>query len=159
MNGRSSTALAKVERHLSVFAEDPNWQRIWLNLESQSWHSLAVVPAGERSSIELVHALAAVAWHQRSTPVIVADLRNLNLAGLAAARSEIRRRVEVGERVLIGMNSINGNPTSSAVAREADRVILCVHLGLTLRSQLKQTIRELGTQNCLGSILFGLKKR
>ena len=154
MNSGSSTALAKVERQLSIFAEDPNWQRVWLNLESQNWRSLAIVPAGQRSSIDLVHALAAVAWHQRSTPVIVADLRSLNLPGLDAARIEIRRRVECGERVLISTNSIDRNPTSAAVAREADKVVLCVYMGLTLRSQVKKTIQALGAQRCLGSILI-----
>ena len=152
----TSTALAKVERHLSTFAEDPVWQRLWLNLESLSWRSLAIIPAGKGTCIDLVHALAAVAWHQRSTRVIVADLRTLNLPALTAARNEIRRRVDGGERVLICMNSLDQNPTSATIAREADKVVICTYLGVTVRSEVKRLMVEVGAQRCLGSIVVNM---
>ena len=154
MSSSHSTALAKVEDRLTRFAADPTWQRLWLSLESQNWRSLAIVPAGETSSIDLVHALAAVAWHQRSTSVIVADLRTIGLPTLATAREELRRRVGGGDRVLIGMNSLEVNPTSATIARDADKAVLCVFLGRTSRAQLRDTVRELGIQRCLGSIVI-----
>ncbi len=157
MNSGPTQALAKVDGQLGKFAEDPIWQRLWLNLESQSWRSLAVMPVGDASSIDLVHALAAVAWHQRGTPVIVADLRSIGLPALAAARGELRRRVQNGERVLIGMNSLDTNPTSATIARDADKAVLCVILGRTMRSHVRNAVRELGVQRCLGSILIRMK--
>ena len=157
MNSGQTHALAKVDGQLGKFAEDPLWQRLWLNLESQSWRSLAVMPVGDASSIDLVHALAAVAWQQRGTPVIVADLRSIGLPALASARGELRRRVQNGERVLIGMNSLDTNPTSATIAREADKALLCVILGQTMRSQVRNAVRELGAQRCLGSILIRIK--
>jgi hypothetical protein len=154
MKSGPSTALVRTEHQLDVYAQDPSWQRLWLNLESESWRSLAIVPAGGLSSIELVHGLAAVAWHQRSSTVIVADLRTIGLSALATARGELRRRVDGGERVLIAMQSIDKSAITATIAREADKVLLCVHLGHTSRSQVKDAIRELGTQRSLGSILI-----
>ncbi len=152
MTSSSSTALAHTERHLDTYAHDPAWQRLWLSLESESWRSLAVIPAGSLSSIELVHGLAAVAWHQRATRVIVADLRTIGLTALATARGELRRRVDGGERILIAMQSIDKSAIAATIAREADKVLLCVHLEHTSRAQIKSAIRELGAQRNLVSI-------
>lgn len=154
MKSGASTALARVENRLDMVAEDLTWQRLWLNLESQSWRSLAVIPVGDASSIDLVHALAAVAWHQRGTSVIVADLRTIGLRTLAAAREELCRRVDGGDRVLIGLNSLEINPTSATIARDADKVVLSVFLGRTLRAHVRNAVRELGVQRCLGSVLI-----
>lgn len=147
-------ALVKVERGLAFFAEDPAWQRFWLNLESLDWRSLAVVPAGDDSSIDLVHGLAAVAWQQRGASVIVADMRMVPLTALRAARDELRRRVEHGERVLIAMRSLAQSPTTSTIAREADKALVCVFAGQSSRAQVRSTIREIGIHRCLGSILI-----
>ena len=157
MSNGSTHALARIDAQLDKFANDPIWQRLWLNLESQSWRSLAVIPVGDATSIDVVHALAAVAWHQRGAPVIVADLRSIALPALAAARTELRRRIEHGERVLIGMNSLDVSPTSATLSRDADKAVLCVILGRTTRRHLRNAIRELGSQRCLGSILIRTK--
>lgn len=154
MNSRPPNALARIESPIDVLTEDSTWQRLWLNLESQSWRSLAVIPAGDSSSIEVVHALATVAWHQPGTAVIVADFRTIGLPALTAARQELRRRIDTGERVLIGMNSLEINPTAATIARDADKVLVCVTLGRTLRAQVRNAVREIGVQRCLGSILL-----
>jgi len=154
MNMSPTTALARAEQQLELYADDPAWQKLWLSLESETWRSLAIIPAGGLSSIDLVHGLAAVAWHRRGTPVIVADLRTIGLPALDSAREELRRRVENGERILIVTQALNKSATTATIAREADKVLLCVYLGHTSRSEVKDAVRELGAQRYLGSIVI-----
>ena len=149
-------ALAKVEQQIEIVAKNPAWQRLWLNLESERWQTLALIPTDNMSSLDLVHGLASVAWHQRGTRVIVADLRSIGLPSLAAARAELRRRVQSGERVLICMTSLEKNPTTATLARDADKSVLCVYRGQTLKAGVRDALRELSPQKCLGVILVNL---
>lgn len=143
----------KLDQRLVAYSCDPSWQRAWLSIEAASWRSLAIIPTGDFSSLDLVHGLAAVGWQQHGTPLVVADLRSIGLPALAAARGEIRRRVESGDRLLISLAALDRNPTSATIAREADKSILCVYLGRSVRTHVKAAIRELGAQRCLGAIM------
>jgi hypothetical protein len=128
---------------------------MWLSLEAENWRSLAVLPMGDLSSLELVHGLASVAWQQRGTPLVIADLREIRLSTLAAARDELRNRVNGGERVLIAVCSLEKSPTTATLLREVDKTVFCVHAGHTLRAHVRNAIRVVGEQRCLGSILVG----
>jgi hypothetical protein len=154
MNSSPSNALARIEHKLELRSSDPQWQRVWLALESENWRTLAVLPTGGLSALDLVHGLASVAWQQRGNPVIVADLRTIKLAALAAARAELRRRAEGGQRILIAVRSLDESPTSATLARDADKAILCVHQGETLMAHVKKAVKELGAARYLGAILI-----
>jgi len=149
----ATASLAPAAIRLRSYAEDPAWQRAWLNLEPENWRSLAIVPTGDLCALDVVHGLASVAWQQRGTPLVIADLRQIALQSLAAARAELRRRSAGGERIIIAVNSLETNPTTASLVREVDKAVLCVYLGHTSRSQVKNAIRELGAQRCLGSIV------
>jgi len=154
MKSSPSNALARIENKLDLRASEPQWQRIWLALESEDWRSLVVLPTGSLSALNLVHGLASVAWQQRGNPVIVADLRTINLAALAAARAELRKRTESGQRILIAVRSLDESPTSATLARDADKAVLCVHQGASLKAHVKNAIREVGVARYLGAILI-----
>jgi hypothetical protein len=154
MRPSSSTALTKQDQRIVKFRGLPEWQRIWLTLEAEHWKSLAVIPTGELECIELVHGLAAVAWQQRGARIIVADLRTIGLPTLAAAKAELRRHVDAGTRVMIATRSLDANPITAAIARDADRAVLCVHLGLASTSQISSAVRQLGRQRFLGAVMI-----
>jgi hypothetical protein len=97
--------------------------------------------------------LAAVAWQQQGTPLVVADLRTVGLPVLAAVRGEIRRRVENGERVLIATRCLSKSPAASTIVRDADLALLCIAVGLTTRKSILDTIKEVGKQRILGTIM------
>lgn len=149
----TSSASLQIDQRVCLYAQDPAWQRTWLAIEAAEWRSLIFVPAGDFSSLDLVHGLATVGWHQRGSPLIVADLRAVGLSALMAVRSEIRERVQNGDRILIAAAGLQQNPTTASIAREADKAILCVTAGCTARSQVKDALRELGAQRCLGTIM------
>jgi hypothetical protein len=154
MKSSPSTALARVELKLEVYAEDPSWQRVWLTLEPESWRSLAFIPTGNISALDLVHGLASVAWQQRGNPVIVADLRTITLAALPAVRTETRNRIDSGNRILMAVRSLDESPISATLARDADKAVLCVYPGQTMAAHVRHAIKELGLQRYLGAILI-----
>lgn len=153
MTNNPSTALVHHDQRLALFRKRPDWQRLWLTLEAERWKSLAIIPTGDLSSMELVQGLAAVAWQERGAKIIVADLRTVALPALAAARSELRRRVDAGERVMIATQSLDASPTTATIAREADKALLCVHLQSALASHVRAAVTELGRQRFLGAVM------
>jgi hypothetical protein len=153
MKSSPSTALARVELKLEVYADDPHWQRVWLTLEPRGWRSLVVIPTADMSSLDLVHGLASVAWQQRCNSIIVADLRTITLAALPAVRTETRNRVESGHRILMAVRSLDESPISATLARDADKAVLCVYPGRTMVAQVRHAVKELGPQRYLGAIV------
>lgn len=149
-----SANLAPGALRLRNYADDPAWQRAWLSLEVGEWRSLAVIPTGDLCSLDLVHGLASVAWRQRGTPLVIADLRGIGLSALAAARGELRRRASSGERILVAVASFERNPTTATLVREVDKALIAVHMERAVRSHVKSTVKELGLQRCLGTVLI-----
>lgn len=149
----ASSVPIPIDQRVLLYAEDPAWQRTWLAIEAVEWRSLVFVPVGDFSSLELVHGLATVGWHQRGCPLIVADLRTVGISALLPVRNEIRQRVRNGDRILIAAGGLHQNPITASIAREADRAILCVSAGCTARAQVREAVRELGAQRCLGTLM------
>jgi hypothetical protein len=154
MGNSTATSLSvKLDQRIVAYAEDPSWQRTWLSIEAEPWRSLAVIPTGDLSSLDLVHGLAAISWQQRGMPLVVANLQSIRLSALAATREELRRRMNAGDRILIAAESFDRNPTMATIAREADKAVVCVYLGHSSRTHVRNAIRELGEQRCLGTII------
>ena len=154
----SQSAIARVETKLDHFANDPQWQRIWLAIQAEKWRSLAVIPADATlPTIEVVHALAAVACQQRGSPLVVADLRSVDLPILDAVRAEVEARTAAAP-ILMAVPAFDESPVALAIARAADKAVLCVGLGTTLASQARKTIQQLGHDRFLGTVTLRLKR-
>ncbi len=153
-----SKAIVPIEPHISRYAQDPTWQRTWVEIEAMDWHSVALIPTDEGSSLDAVHGLAEVAWQQRGHSVVVADIQTIALPVLSAIRDELRRRISSGDRVLIASRSLRERPVAATIAREADGVILCVALGRTTRKSVAYAIGEIGKNRILGTISLKLSK-
>ena len=145
-------AIVPDKQHISRYAEDPTWQRTWVEIEDIAWRSLALIPTDEGSSLDAVHGLAEVAWQQRGHSVVVADIQTIALPVLSAIRDELRRRLSSGERVLIASRSLRERPVAATIAREADGVILCVTLGKATRKSVAEAIAEIGKGRIIGTI-------
>ena len=145
-------AIALANQYVSRYSQDPNWQRTWLEMEAIGWRSIAVIPTDETSSLDAVHALAAIAWQQRSHVVVVADIRTIGLPVLSAVRTELRRRISSGERVLIATGSLLQSPAAATIAREADGAVICITLGKSRRKSVDSIIKEIGRNRIIGSI-------
>ncbi len=147
-----SEAIVRSRADTGRYAQDPTWQRTWVEIEALAWRSLAVIPTYVGSSIDTVHGLAEVAWQQRGHSVVVADIRTIALPVMSAIRDELRRRMSSGERILIASRSLRERPAAATIAREADGVILCVALGKATRRSVAEAIREIGKNRIVGTI-------
>ncbi|HEY5957537.1 MAG TPA: hypothetical protein VIV60_13315 [Polyangiaceae bacterium] len=152
----NTEAIVPANSDINRYAKDPNWLRTWLAMESMPWRSLAVIPMHEGSSLEAVHGLAAVAWEQHGSSVIVADIRSIALAALSAVREETQQRKAKGERVLFACRSLNENPVAATVAREADGIVLCIVLGKSRLKSVTEAIKEIGQERIIGTISLRL---
>jgi hypothetical protein len=139
--------------------DDVRLQRLWLAAERRGWRSLAIVSASDSTDTLPIAALfAQLSWRYRGQPSVVCDLRDLSMRLVDYHIREVREQADTGARVVIALRSIFENPTSAPVAREADAVVVCVDLGKTTFRAAEQTIKEIGRERILGSILLGANR-
>ncbi|MGA7123167.1 MAG: hypothetical protein WBY94_23910 [Polyangiaceae bacterium] len=140
--------------------DDVRLQRLWLAAERRGWRSLAVVGASNTTDTLPIAALfAQLSWRYRGQPSVVCDLRDLSMRLIDYHIREVHEHVDSGARVVIALRSVFENPTSAPVARDADAVVLCVSLGKTSFRSAEQTIKEIGRERILGSIILGANPR
>ena len=140
--------------------DDVRLQRLWLAAERGGWRSLAVVSASNTTDTLPIAALfAQLSWRYRGQPSVVCDLRDLSMRLIDYHIREVHEHADSGARVVIALRSIFENPTSAPVARDADAVVLCVHLGKTTFRAAEQTIKEIGRERILGSIILGANRK
>lgn len=152
MQESQTRAIVRANQHISRYSQDPSWQRTWLEIEAIGWRSIAVIPTDDGSSLDAVHALASIAWQQRSQAVVVADIRTIALPALSAVREELRRRTSNGERVLIATGSLSQSPAAATIAREADGIVICIVLGKSKRKSIDSIIKGFGKNKIIGTI-------
>ncbi len=136
--------------------DDVRLQRLWLAADRRGWRSLAVVSASSATDTLPIAALfAQLSWSYRGQPSVVCDLRDLSMRLIDYHIREVHEQADTGARVLIALRSIFENPTSAPVARDADAVVLCMRLGKTSFKAAEQTIKEIGRERIIGTILLG----
>lgn len=150
----SSSAIVRPASEALEVWDDVRLQKLWLAANRRPWRSLAVVGADDSVETQPVaELLAQLAWRYRGEPSSVFDLRTLSMRLVDYHVRELRAQVDSGLRVVIALNSIFHNPTTSPMAREADAVLLCVTLGTTKLREAEQTIAEVGREKLLGCVI------
>jgi hypothetical protein len=150
------TALAE-RRHVQSWAES-DWQRLWLTLDRMPWRTLALIPAGEGApadfTLTLAVTLSRTGMSHVGTPIPVANGTQVPLTQLNSFLADIRACRDGGERVIVALSPVAENPTTTAIAKEADGVVLCVMLGGMRSSDAKRTIQQIGASKFLGSVII-----
>jgi hypothetical protein len=136
-------------------------QNLWLALEKKkTWRVLAVVPAMRQlASLDVATAIAEVAWQYRGEPTVVLDLREITMRLVDYHRKEIDEHVKKGENVIVALASIQQNPSSIALAKNADTAVLVVRLGETSMKAALKTVEEIGHDKFAGTIIARPKVR
>ena len=135
--------------------QEVDLQNLWLALEKKkTWRVLAVVPATKQiASLDIASAIAEVAWQYRGEPTVVLDLREITMRLVDYHRKEIKEHVEKGENVIVALASIQQNPTTIALAKNADTSVLVVRLGETSMKSAVKTVEEIGHDKFAGTII------
>lgn len=135
--------------------QEVDLQNLWLALEKKkTWRVLAVVPATKQiASLDIASAIAEVAWQYRGEPTVVLDLREITMRLVDYHRKEIDEHVKNGENVIVALASIQQNPTTIALAKNADTSVLVVRLGETSMKAAVKTVDEIGHDKFAGTII------
>jgi hypothetical protein len=135
--------------------QEVDLQNLWLALEKKkTWRVLAVVPATRQiASLDIASAIAEVAWQYRGEPTVVLDLREITMRLVDYHRKEIDEHVKKGDNVIVALSSIQQNPTTIALAKNADTSVLVVRLGETSMKSAVKTVEEIGHDKFAGTII------
>ncbi|HTA94457.1 MAG TPA: hypothetical protein VK745_32985 [Polyangiaceae bacterium] len=150
-------ALAQPESDVATW-RDPEWQRLWLAVESRPWRSLALIPASEGASpdfsLVVAVALSRTGMVHLGSPIQVADATRVPLNQLTAFLEEVRRCTNTGERLLVALPPTGTSPITATIAQSTDAAVLCVLLDRMSSSQAKSTVKLVGQSRFLGSAIF-----
>jgi hypothetical protein len=151
-----TTALAE-RRHVQAWT-DPDWQRLWLTLDRLPWKTLALIPAGTGGpadfTLQLAVTLSRTGMSHVGAPILVADGTQVPINQLNDFLADVRACRDGGERVIIALSAAGENPTTTSLAKDSDSVLLCVLLGRMRSSDGKRTIKLIGPQKFVGSVII-----
>jgi hypothetical protein len=137
---------------------DPDWQRLWLAVESRPWRSLALVPAGQGASpnftLVIAVALSRTGMVHLGSPIQVADATRVQLNQLTPFLEELRRCTSTGERLIVALPSTEASPVTGSIAHSVDAALLCVMLDRMTSAQAQNTVKLVGASRFLGSAIF-----
>ncbi|HKY36654.1 MAG TPA: hypothetical protein VJN18_11980 [Polyangiaceae bacterium] len=154
---KQQTALAEWKPPAPGLA-DPAWQGLWLTVDRLPWKALALIPAGEGAPADFTLSLAITLSHMGMAhvggPIMVADGTQVPFNQLNAFLADVRICTEGGERVIVALSAASVNPTTPAIAKSTDGVILCVLLERMRSADAKQTIKLVGSNKFVGSIII-----
>ena len=152
---RGDTLAAKELGRASVEGswDRTDWQRMWLHTQSFDWKTLALVPGDDQTSTLDVANLIAKLALDHGESINVADMRGLRLKHVGAFLEGIRWETNRGTRTVLATSSTSTNLATVSIARAADCAILCVSLGSTSLSGIRETIEQIGQRHFLGSLL------
>jgi hypothetical protein len=136
----------------------PDWQRLWLTLDRMPWRTLAILPAGDGAaadfSLTIAVTLSRTGMSHVGAPILVADGTQVPLSQLNAFLDDVRHCRDGGERVIIALSPLGENPTTIAMAKAADGVVLCVLLERMRSSDGHKTIKAIGANKFVGSVII-----
>jgi hypothetical protein len=137
---------------------DPEWQRLWLAIESQPWRSLALIPASQGAALEfsliVAVTLSRTGMIHLGRPLQVADATQVPLDQLVRFLNEVRRCTNDGERLLVALPPIDNSPITTSIAQTVDAALLCVLMGKMSFSHARKTVTQVGHPRFLGSAIF-----
>jgi len=155
---REETALA--HRPAAQGWADPDWQRLWLTLDRLGWRTLVLIPAGDGAppdtTLTMAVTLSRTGMSHVGAPILVADGRQVPLNQLTGFLADVRTCRDGGERVIIALSALGENPTTLSIAKAADAAVLCVTLDCMRSSDARKTIKAVGAQKFVGSVIIRL---
>ena len=154
---KSETSLAIRDGRVDLW-RDPEWQRLWLALQTRTWTSLAIVPAAEGASrdftLRIAVILSRIGMVHLSRPVQVADATNVPLSHLTQFMDEIAHCTKDGDPILVALPPVVGSPLTISIAQAVDVALLCVLVDHMSTTQTKRTVTQIGQSRFIGSALF-----
>src|SRR5215813_4496301 len=152
--GRGSALEARPRKLLAI----QQLKRVWQQLGGE-WSWLAVVPGEpELSTADFAHALSQVGTGLSAKPVGFIEATRVDLdsaAWLVEKLSHYAESPEAPPRTLVSLANPIANPFALPLTMAADGVIVCVRRGRTPLASVRDTIKAIGVDRVVCSVLVG----
>lgn len=135
------------------------YQRIWMQLGSRDWRTLAVVPGEEGMSTYDVAIVLMELGVAHGESIGVFDFRDIRMNQALEVIRGAKSQLERGERIIFATRSIRENLATIPLARATDCAVLCVTIGSTSMDFAAETTEQIGKEHFLGSILIRAPRR
>jgi hypothetical protein len=133
----------------------PTLHHLWFSTQEKSWCSLALVP------VDLAGQVCALGEHlvaigRKHGDVIV---RLVEAVGARPDDTQLYldslRLATVTNRIIVAVDPIAQNPSALPIIRAASAVILVTRIGESRLSSARNTVRAIGRDRVLGTIVLG----
>jgi|GEM_PF-6025276 len=158
---RITSKLTEATEPFSVVLGAPTaeLQSLWFATQARPWNSLAVVAASPGGpALEVAQALYDVGTRVSALPLKLVDARALSLISSTQLVSNLLTPPPAGRpyaRALVVLQSALAEPTSIAVSRAADAVVVCIEFDKTPLDDVRRTLELVGQDKVLGCIGVG----
>lgn len=153
----TSEALALAPAQVEPWRQE-EWQRLWLSVQARKWGALAVVPAATGAppdfALTIAVTLARTGMMHLGVPIQVADATHIQLSNVSPFMDEVWRYRDNGELILVAVAALKESPVSASLTQSVDAALLCVLLEKMAWSEAKETVKKIGRERFVGSIVF-----
>ena len=134
--------------------ERAEYQRLWLQMGSRDWRTLAVVPGEEgMSTYDVANLIMALGVHHGES-IGLFDFRDIRMNRVLEVIEWASSKLERGERLIFATRSIKENLATIPLARASDSAVLCVSIGSTSMGFVAETIEQIGKDRFIGSLVI-----
>jgi hypothetical protein len=135
---------------------DSDWQRLWFAMLTKSWSSVAVVPTEPGIDVgRVAEGLVAVGSRHGAKPVHLLKGIGIRLTDVQSVVDLLNTMTDRGGLVVVPVDPIAENPAAVPLIRAATGAILISRLGASRLSQARDTVRVIGKERIMGSVVLG----
>jgi hypothetical protein len=135
---------------------DIDWQRLWLATREHQWTSLAIIPSDSGIDCRgVAESLITTGRIHGERPVSLLSGVGVQLAGVSQILDSISAMTEHGDWVVVPVDPIADNPSTVPIVQATSAALLVVRLGESLLGSAHATIKAVGRERFLGSIVLG----
>jgi hypothetical protein len=132
-----------------------DWQRVWFSTRQRGWSSLAIIPSDAGIDVgKVAEALASIGRQHGEWPVSLVNTVGVQLADVNQVIDSIDALTKRGECVLVPVDPITENPSTTPIVRAMSAALLVVRLGESQLSSARSVIDLVGRERLLGSVVL-----
>ncbi len=132
---------------------DEPYQELWFELRSWGWRSLVLLPTVRGASeFDLAEQLVVVGVLNTKQPITLVSAEGVSVNNTDDVIAMIRRAEARNERVIVVVDPILDNPSTSPVIRAVNGAVMVVRLGKTDRVGMERSLAAVGRDRVIGVV-------
>jgi hypothetical protein len=133
-----------------------DWHRLWFSLTERPWTALAIVPDEPGFEVApIAEGLVVVAERHGGRSVRFVNAVGTKLEDVEKTVASIQALIDDGNYVLVGVDSIDANPSALHIIRAVSGALLVVRIPASYVSAARSTVEAIGPERVFGSVVLG----